>query len=155
MGLRYKLLMYKINKPQIYIVQGFPGGASGKEPTCHCRRHKRPGFYPWVRKIPWRRAWQSTPVFLPRESHGQKSLVDYSPQHRTECNMTEMTQHACTWSTIPSLSCPQLSPFMGHLLSARRDVMSSITNGKHSFLPPIQELADTQEGTHSSKVPWL
>ena len=55
MGLRYKLLMYKINKPQIYIAQGFPGGASGKEPTCHCRRHKKPVSYPWVGKTPWRR----------------------------------------------------------------------------------------------------
>ena len=55
----------------IYIVVciwGFPGGASGKEPTCKCRRHKRGVFDPWVRKIPWRRSWESTPVFLPRES---------------------------------------------------------------------------------------
>jgi len=37
------------------------------------------GFDPWVRKIPWRRAWQPVPVFLPGESHGQKSLVVYSP----------------------------------------------------------------------------
>ena len=56
MGLRYKLLMYKINKPQIYIAQGFPGGASGKEPTCRCRRHKKPASYPWVGRTPWRRA---------------------------------------------------------------------------------------------------
>ena len=41
-----------------------------------CRRH---GFYPWVGKIPWRRKWQRTPVFLPGESHGQRSLTDYSP----------------------------------------------------------------------------
>ena len=40
------------------------------------------GFYLWVRKIPWRRAWQPTPVFLPRESHGQRSLVGYSPWGR-------------------------------------------------------------------------
>jgi len=40
---------------------------------------KRPGFSPWVGKIPWRRAWQPTPVFLPGESHGQRSLVGYSP----------------------------------------------------------------------------
>ena len=53
---------------------GFPGGTSGKEPTCQCRRHKSHGFNPWVRKIPWRRAWQSTPVFLPVESHGQRGL---------------------------------------------------------------------------------
>ena len=44
---------------------GFPGGSSGKEPACQCRRHKRSGFDPWVRKVPRRRAWQPTPVFLP------------------------------------------------------------------------------------------
>ena len=43
---------------------GFPGGTS-KEPACQCRRHKRHGFDPWVRKIPWRRAWQPTPAFSP------------------------------------------------------------------------------------------
>ena len=55
-----------------------PGGTSGKEPTCQCRRCKRPGFYPWIRKIPWRREWQPIPVFLPGKSHGQRSLVDYT-----------------------------------------------------------------------------
>ena len=54
---------------------GFLGGASGKEPSYQYRRHKRNGFYLWVRKIPWRRAWQPTSVFLPGESHGQRSLV--------------------------------------------------------------------------------
>ena len=49
-------------------VRAFPGGTSGKEPACQCRRGKRRGFDPWVRKIPWRRAWQPTPVFLPGES---------------------------------------------------------------------------------------
>ena len=43
---------------------GFPGDAGGKEPTCQCRRCKRRRFNPCVGKIPWRRAWQSTPVFL-------------------------------------------------------------------------------------------
>ena len=46
----------------------FPGGTSGKEPACQCRRCKRYGFDPWMGKIPWRRAWQPTPVFLPGES---------------------------------------------------------------------------------------
>ena len=59
---------------------GFPGGISGKEPSCQYRRCKRRGFGPWVGKIPWRRAWQPTLVFLPGDSHGQGSLVDYSPQ---------------------------------------------------------------------------
>ena len=51
----------------------------GKETACQCRRHKRLGFDPWVGKIPWRRKWQPTPVFLHGESHGQRSLAGYSP----------------------------------------------------------------------------
>ena len=47
----------------LYIFLGFPSGTSGKEPTCQCMRHKRHGFDPWVGKMPWRRAWQPTPVF--------------------------------------------------------------------------------------------
>ena len=60
------------NKP----VWGFPGSAS-KEHTCQYRRQKRCGFDPWFGKIPWRRSWQPNPVFLPGESHGQRSLMDY------------------------------------------------------------------------------
>ena len=60
-----------------FFLLGCPGGVSGKEPTCQCRRHKRCGFYPWVGKIPWRKAWQITPVFLPGESHGQRKLGGY------------------------------------------------------------------------------
>ena len=48
-----------------YTHMGFPGGASSKELTCQCRRHKRREFDPWVGKMPWRRKWQPTPVFLP------------------------------------------------------------------------------------------
>uniref|UniRef100_A0AC11E4J5 Uncharacterized protein n=1 Tax=Ovis aries TaxID=9940 RepID=A0AC11E4J5_SHEEP len=48
------------------------GGASGKEPTSQCQKHKKHGLDIWVRKIPWRRKWQSTPGFLPGESHGQR-----------------------------------------------------------------------------------
>ena len=51
----------------------FPGDASGKEPACQCRICKRCQFNPWVRKIPWRRAWQPTPIFFPGESQGQSS----------------------------------------------------------------------------------
>ena len=72
----------------------FPGGASGKESICHFRRHRRHGFNPWVRKTPWKRARQPIPVFLPRESHGQRSLVGYSPHGHKELDMTEAT--ACT-----------------------------------------------------------
>ena len=51
-------------------------------------------FNSWVRKIPWRRAWQFTPVFLPRESHRQRGLVGYSPQNNEELNTTEATYYA-------------------------------------------------------------
>ena len=57
----------------------FPGGSSGKELAYQCRRPKSHRFDPWMGKIPWRRAWQPPPVFLPGESHGQRSLVGYSP----------------------------------------------------------------------------
>jgi len=50
----------------------------GKQSTCQCRRCD---FYPWVRKISWRRKWQPTPVFLPAESHGQRSLAGYRVGH--------------------------------------------------------------------------
>ena len=63
----------------IHFLLRFPGGTSGKEPACQCRKCKRPGFNPWVGKAPWRRAWQPTPVFLPEESQGQRSLVGYRP----------------------------------------------------------------------------
>ena len=49
----------------------------------------RPGFVFWVRKIPWRREWQPTPVFLPGRFHGQRSLAGYSPWDRKESNTTE------------------------------------------------------------------
>ena len=54
------------------------------------------GFDPWVRKISWRRVWQPTSVFLPGESHGQKSLVGYSPWGGKESDTAEATRHACT-----------------------------------------------------------
>ena len=51
------------------------------------------GFDSWVGKIPWRRAWQPTPISLPGESHGQRSLVGYSPLESQESDMTEATGH--------------------------------------------------------------
>ena len=68
-----------------------PSGTSGKEPACQCGTQKRCSFDPWVRKIPWRRPWQPTPVFFPGESHGQRSLAGYSSQGHKESDMTEAT----------------------------------------------------------------
>ena len=66
-------------------LEGLPRCLSGKE-SCQCRR---PGFDPWVGKIPWRRKWQLTSVFLPGESHGQGSLAGYSPWCRKESDISE------------------------------------------------------------------
>ena len=60
-------------------LSGLPRWLSGKESACQYRRLKRHRFNPWVRKIPWRRKWQSTPAFLPGKSRGQWSLAVYSP----------------------------------------------------------------------------
>ena len=81
---------------------GFPGGTSGKKSACQCRRCKRVRFNPQVGKIPWKRKWQPTPVFLPGESHGQRSLVGYSPwgckkSDRTELLSTLSLTYRC-WS---------------------------------------------------------
>ena len=56
----------------------------GKELACQRRRHR---FNPWVRRIPWRRKWQPTPVFLPGKSHGQRSLAGYGPWDCKESDM--------------------------------------------------------------------
>ena len=63
------------------VLEGFPDGSSGKEHAFHFRRQRRWGFGPGVKKIPWRRAWQPTPVFLPGESHGQRSLGSHRVGH--------------------------------------------------------------------------
>ena len=69
-----------------FMIWGFPGGSDGKESACQCRR---PRFNPWVGKIPWRTEWQPTPVLLPGELHGKRSLVDYSPWGYKELETTE------------------------------------------------------------------
>ena len=68
---------------------------NGKESTC---QHRRPEFDSRVRKIPWRRKWQPTPVLLPAESHGQKTLSGYV--HGLAKSWTQLSTH--TWSVILS-----------------------------------------------------
>ena len=70
----------------VYLPKVFPGGSSGKESACQCRKH---GFDPWVGQIPWRRKWLPTLVFLPREFHVQRCLVGYSPWTHKKPDMTE------------------------------------------------------------------
>jgi len=69
-----------------YVCDGLPWWLKGKESTCQCRKH---GFDPQLEKIPWRRKWQPTLVFLPGKSHGQRGLVGYSPWGRKEPDMAQ------------------------------------------------------------------
>ena len=76
---------------------GLPLWLSSKEPTCQCRRH---GFDFWVGKIPGRRKWKPTPVFLPGKSHGQRHIVGYIPRphRRVRYNLVSKQQRKKKYS---------------------------------------------------------
>ena len=69
----------------IINIMGFPGGTSGKEPFCQCRRHKRWRLDPWFGKIPWRRKWQPTPIFLP-------GRIPWTEKHKVAKSWTWLKQ---------------------------------------------------------------
>ena len=83
--------------PFLFFFSGFPGGLDDKE---ICLQGRRSRFDSWVRKIPWRRERQPTPVSLPGESHGQRSLGGYSPWHRQESDMTEQLTLSFFWLKV-------------------------------------------------------
>ena len=76
---------------QLNLRLGSPGGTSSKESACQGRRHKKCELDPWVGKIPLRRTWQPTPVFLTEKFHGQRRLVGYSLWGHKELDTTEAT----------------------------------------------------------------
>ena len=84
----------------------FPSGARGKRLTCQWKRHMkhRPNF--WVGRNPWRRKWQPTQVFLFRESHGQRSLVGYSP-------LGWRVGH--NWNVLARMHWPNIQVFMQYI----------------------------------------
>ena len=87
-------LMRKMNR-NVVTCAGFLGGAVVKKIHLPSRRWKRHWFDPLIRKIPWRRKWQPTPVFLLGKFHRHRSLAGYSPQGHKEYDMTEwLSTHA-------------------------------------------------------------
>ena len=72
--------------------------------SCQCRRYRRPGFYPKVRKIPWSRKWQPTLIFLPGEFHEQRSPVGFSLEGCKQLDTTDHT-HACMCVFFLSFFC--------------------------------------------------
>ena len=91
---RVFFLTYFYFYKQLFFL-GFPGGASGKEPICQCRRCRRFEFNPWVRKSPCRRGQQPTPVFLPGDP------IDRGPWRATVHRIAK--RHA--WSDFSMQSC--------------------------------------------------
>ena len=76
-----------------------PRWPSGEESACQYKICRNFGFDPWVRKIPWRRTWQPTPVFLPGKSYGQKNLSGYGPWgHKESDNSWELNMY-----TMPAM----------------------------------------------------
>ena len=85
-----KRLVNKWAEGRRYHILGLSKWLSAKESALQCRK---PGFYPCVRKIPWRRRWQPTPVSLPRKSYGQRSLAGYNLEGCKESDTTEWLTH--------------------------------------------------------------
>ena len=81
----------KARKQKSKVTVGFPGGASGKEPTCPCRRRS---LNPWVGKMPWRRAWQPTPVFPWTEELGGLQFIGL---HRVGHDWNDLARTHTRW----------------------------------------------------------
>ena len=125
-------------------MSGCPRWLTGKESGSQYRRH---GLDPWVRKIPWRKKWQPTPVFLPGESHGQRSLAGYSPWHCKGSDMTEWVTHSqrnIVWCLILFWGKVLFSKRMGRDVGRRkRRDQKSQTNSDSSTLAKATLDSDT------------
>ena len=105
-----------------------------------CLQCRTPGFNPWVRKIPWRREWQPTPVFLPGAFHGQRRLEGYSPWSHKESDTTEQLT---LWLS--------LSLMLGEIEGKRRKGwqrmrwLDSITDSVDMNLSKFQEIMKDRE----------
>ena len=118
------LSQWNLNKWLLQLMEGFPGGSVVKNQPAMQEPQET-----WVRSLGQgrrRRAWQPTPSVLPGESHGQRSLVGYSPQGCKESDMTEATQHACRGygrkqSTSSKLASNHI--FVSHLAGAGKVIL--------------------------------
>ena len=147
-----------------YIHIKLPWWLSGKEHSCQCRRHR---FDPQVRKIPWRWEWQPPPVFLPGESHGQRSLVGYGPWGCKELNMTEWLDNK---NNVPIkeyyLGINGMHPwytqnekFQSNYVETswvkRTDKQTRKENRQQREPQRIRARCGEQEGVGSACVPWV
>ena len=112
------------------VYKGLPRWLSNKEPACQCWRHRRHVYDPWVRKIHCRRKWQPTPVFLPGKSHGQRSMVGYSPW---DCGVEHdlATEHTHTDTTSLYTS------IYSNFFFLPWNIFPSCLHPYHYFPPPV------------------
>ena len=147
LGINLSVAVKKIISREL---RAFPRWCSGKESTCQCKRHKRHGFNPWVRKIPWRREWQPTLVFLLGESHGQRSLVGYTV-HEVSKGQIRLSDWAHTHSqsfSLPlSISVDSLPLSWGSRFLVGHIFWWGASKGKLVCLLPLADLM-------FSKSPW-
>ena len=108
------------------LSQGSEGGV--------CRQSRRCKFSPWVGKIPWRRKWLPTPMFLPGEFHGQRSLVGYSPRghKRIEHNSLTKEQKHCIQQNLSNLRILRDVLILDHLVDPKGN-HTKLMRGTSSF----------------------
>ena len=124
-------ILPKFIKSQVKFMLGLPRWLNGKESTCQCRRHKRHRYDSWVRKISCHRKWQPTPVFFPGKSHGQRSLVGYSPWICKELDLTERprTHHTHTHTHTHTVC-------IGQSQSSNLSLSPGLSSSNHQFVSP-------------------
>ena len=118
----------------------------------NCLQCRRPGFDPWVGKIPWRRKWQLTPVFLPGEFCGQRSLAGYSPQGRRELNTTEQFH----WFTGACFQLRTLSGVSGAHPARRLQQRQPCRSGLLVHVRPVtgEDVPGTPQRVQNVKPPF-
>ena len=136
-------------------------GASSKEPACQCRACKKGGFDPRAGKVPWRRAWQLTSVFLLGESHGQRSLVLLRPRDRKELDTTvqlnsnndrSYSRRGCLWTEEAEENILTLTPLVPTpatchppVVLGRRSLKATcFSTPSRSFSPWLGTCADSE-----------
>ena len=130
---------------------GLPRRCQCKEPSCQCRRRKRRMFYPWVGKILWNRKWQPTRVFVPGESHGQKSLAGYSIKgHKRWTHWSDLA-HAC---------CPIKCSTYWRRASLVAQLVKNLPAMRETWVRSLgwEDALEKGKATHSSirawRIPW-
>ena len=137
-----------------HMLSGLPRWQRGKKPTCQCR------FDPWVGKIPWRRKWQLTPVFLLGKSHRQRRLAGYSPWGCKESNTAERLTHtrhyAQCFEFISDLKAPNhCGVAQWYRIHLQMQEMQEMWVRSLGWEDPLEEeIHSTHSSIFASEIPW-